>query len=70
MVPKPLRDALRLTAGQELELEVRDGRLEIEIAPTPMRLQGEGIDVYAVTDEPMPVLTAQEVRRVLDQVRR
>jgi AbrB family looped-hinge helix DNA binding protein len=38
VVPKSLRRALGLKPGQALEIRAGDGRLEIEIAPTPMRL--------------------------------
>jgi hypothetical protein len=33
-----LRDAAGISAGAELEIEIRDGRIEIEPAPTPMRV--------------------------------
>jgi AbrB family looped-hinge helix DNA binding protein len=33
VVPKALRDALRLTAGQPLEIAERDGRLETVPVP-------------------------------------
>lgn len=39
VVPKALRLALGLKPGQELEIRAGDGRLEIEIAPTLMRLK-------------------------------
>ena len=42
VVPKPLRLALGLKAGQPLEIVAGDGRLEIEIAATPMKLQKRG----------------------------
>ena len=50
VVPKALRDALGLTAGQVLEIAERDGRLEIVPAPTPMRLVDEGDGVAAIAD--------------------
>lgn len=37
VVPKSLRQALGLKPGQALEIRAGDGRLEIEIASTPMR---------------------------------
>jgi AbrB family looped-hinge helix DNA binding protein len=70
VVPKALRDALGLRPGQILELEVRDGRLVVEITPTPMRLEGEGDRLAAVPLEPVPPLTAEQVRETLEQVRR
>jgi AbrB family looped-hinge helix DNA binding protein len=70
VIPKALRDALGLTAGQPLEITEQDGRLEIVPAPTPMRLVDEGDGVAAVTDADMPVLTAAMVRETLERVRR
>ena len=70
MVPKALRDALGLTAGQALEIAERDGRLEIVPAPTPMRLVDEGDGVAAIADVEMPALTAAMVRETLERIRR
>ncbi len=70
VVPKALRDALGLTAGQVLEIAERDGRLEIVPAPTPMRLADEGDGVAAIADAEMPVLTAAMVRETLERIRR
>ncbi len=50
VIPKALRDALGLTAGQPLEIAERDGRLEIVPAPTPMTLVDEGEGVVAVAE--------------------
>ena len=70
VIPKALRDALGLTPGQPLEIDERDGRLEIVPAPTPMQLVDEGDGVAAVADTDMPVLTADMVRDTLERVRR
>ena len=70
VVPKALRDALGLKAGQALDIRGGDGRLEIEIAPTPMRLVKRGKGVVAVPETKLPVLDADLVRQTLDQVRR
>lgn len=70
VVPKPLRDALGLTAGLALEIRAGDGCLEIEIAPTPMRLKRRGGGVVAVPDAKLPALTADQVRDTLERVRR
>ena len=70
VIPKALRDALGLVPGQPLDVLVRDGRLEIAPAPTPMRLVEEGEGVVAVADVEMPPLTSDLVRDTLEQVRR
>ena len=70
VIPKALRDALGLTAGQPLEISEQDGRLEIVPAATPMRLVDEGDGVAAVADADMPVLTADLVRETLERIRR
>jgi AbrB family looped-hinge helix DNA binding protein len=70
VIPKALRDALGLTAGQPLEIAERDGRLEIVPAATPMRLIDEGGGVAAVAGADMPVLTADMVRDTLERIRR
>lgn len=70
VVPKSLRQALGLKAGQLVEIRATDGRLEIEIAPTPMRLKKRGKGVVAVPDARLPALTAEQVRDTLERVRR
>ena len=70
VVPRPLRQALGLKAGQPLEIRAGDGRLEIEIASTPMQLKRRGKGVVAVPDAELPPLTAAEVRDTLERVRR
>lgn len=70
VVPKPLRQALGLKPGQALDIRAGDGRLEIEIAPTPMRLKKRGKGVVAVPDTRLPALTADQVRDTLERVRR
>jgi AbrB family looped-hinge helix DNA binding protein len=70
VIPKALREALGLRAGQPLEIAERDGRLEIVPAPTPMRLVDEGDGVVAVADIEMPVLTTEMVRDTLERTRR
>jgi len=70
VVPKPLREQLGLIPGQLLEIRAGDGRLEIEVAPTPMRLLKRGKGVAAVPDAELPQLTADQVRDTLERVRR
>ena len=70
VVPKAMRDALGFDPGVPLEISVRDGRLEIEALPTPMRLVEGKRGPVLVPDRRMPALTADDVRDVLEQVRR
>jgi AbrB family looped-hinge helix DNA binding protein len=70
VVPKALRQALGLRAGQALDIRAGDGRLEIEIAPTPMRLTKRGKGLIAVPRGKLPVLTSDQVRDTLERVRR
>ena len=70
VVPKPLREALGLTPGQVLEIRAENGRLEIEVAPTPMTLQKRGKGVVAVPETKLPALTAAHVRDILERTRR
>ena len=70
IIPKPLRDELQLRAGEELEISAVDGRIEIEVPPTPMRLVDRGRGLVAVPDRDLPTLTAEQVREILEQTRR
>lgn len=70
VVPKALREAMGVKPGQELQLELHDGRLEIEVAPTAMHLHGRGRRVVAVPEVELPRLTAEQVRATLEQTRR
>lgn len=69
-MPKPLRQALGLTPGQPLEIRAADGRLEIEIASTPMQLKKRGKGLVAIPEAKLPPLTAEQVRDTLERVRR
>lgn len=70
VVPKPLRDELGLKGGDEVEITARDGRIELEVLPTSMRLEQRGEGVVAVPERELPPLTAEIVRETLERVRR
>lgn len=70
VVPKALREALGVRPGQELEVQVADGRLEIEVPVTPMRLKGRGNSRAAVAARKLPPLTSDQVRETLERIRR
>lgn len=70
MVPKALRHALDLEPVQILQVRAADGRLEIEIAATPMTLRRRGKGVVAIPETKPPTLSAAEVRDTLERIRR
>lgn len=70
VVPKKLRDELNLVPGTRLEITVRNGKLELEPAAARMRLIRRGGGMVATSDEPLPRLNADEVRAVVDSLRR
>jgi AbrB family looped-hinge helix DNA binding protein len=70
IVPKALRDELRLVGGTVLEIRLREGRLEIEPAATPMRLVRRGKRLIATSEDPLPRLDADDVRAVVESQRR
>jgi len=70
VVPKALRDELRLEGGTLVEITLRDGRIELQPVATPMRLVRRSGRLVATTDEPLPRLDADDVRRVVESQRR
>lgn len=70
VVPKALRDALAIGPGARLEIEARDGQLVVEPIPVEVHLQDEGDGPVAVPDRLLPPLTGEQVRDVLESVRR
>jgi len=71
VVPKTIRDELGLAGAAEVEIALVDGRIEIEPAPTEIRLvRGDDGHLIAVAEHALPTLTAERVRELLEQVRR
>jgi len=70
IVPKAIRDALGLVDGTALEIELRDGAVVLEPPPTPVKLVRRGRGVVAEPERPLPKLTAEQVRAVLETGRR
>ncbi len=70
VIPKPIRDEAGLEAGAEVQVELRDGRIEIEPAAVPMRLVKGKAGATIEGDADMPVLTSDAVRDVLERTRR
>jgi AbrB family looped-hinge helix DNA binding protein len=70
VVPKPLREELGLRAGQVLKVRARDRRIEIHPVAAPVQLVERGGLLVAEPEEPLPPLTAQQVRATLEGIRR
>ncbi len=70
VVPKVLRERLGLTGGRAIDIREREGRLEIEPAPTPMKLVKRRGGRVAVPARKLPPLTDEMVRDTLEQLRR
>jgi AbrB family looped-hinge helix DNA binding protein len=70
VVPKRLREELQLQAGVVLEIRAREGRLELEPVAAPMRLVRRGKGLVATTDQPLPRISADDVRAVVESQRR
>lgn len=70
VVPKAMREELGLYGGQEVELTTLDGKLEVAVPPTNLRLERSGRHLVAVPTKRQPKLTAQLVRDTLEKVRR
>lgn len=70
VIPKALRLALGFRPGQILEARASDGRLELEVAATPLELRKRGKGVVAVPGKRLPPLTADQVRETTERIRR
>ncbi|MGQ0733285.1 MAG: AbrB/MazE/SpoVT family DNA-binding domain-containing protein [Acidobacteriota bacterium] len=70
VIPKPLRMRLGLEPGRVVDVRERDGRIEIEAAPTPMTLVRRAGGPVAVPEDALPPLTDDLVRATIDGTRR
>jgi len=70
VIPKPMREELGIDGPTELELTEHDGRLELSVPYMKAHLEvRDGLSVI-VPDEPVPPVTAEMVREVLERVRK
>jgi AbrB family looped-hinge helix DNA binding protein len=70
VIPKAVRTEAGLEAGSEVEIDFRDGKIEIEPRSAAMRLVETVDGVRVEADRDLPPLTSAEVRSVLERVRR
>lgn len=59
-----------LTGGETLEVTVAGGTIELAIAPSEMHLEERDGVLVAVPEEPLPSLTTEAVRGVIESQRR
>ena len=57
-------------SGLRAEVREREGRIEIEVVPTPMVLEGSQDGPVAVAAEELPPLTDRIVRDAIERTRR
>jgi|GEM_PF-1015614 len=69
VIPKQLRSALRLTGGEEVEIELAGERIELTPAPRPTQLH-RGPHGVLTSDIELPSHGPEEVREALVQTRR
>lgn len=70
VVPKALRDELGITGATELEVEARDGVIELAVADLPARIEDRPDGVVITSDAPLKPLTIEDVRSAIDRARR
>ena len=70
VVPKALRDALSLGDGAVVHLRLEDGRIIMEPAPVPKEIVVGPHGPVVRSSEPVPAMTAHDVRAALDDIRR
>ncbi|HTE85321.1 MAG TPA: AbrB/MazE/SpoVT family DNA-binding domain-containing protein [Dehalococcoidia bacterium] len=70
VIPKEIRRQAGLQAGMQLEVRFDAGRIEIEPATLPVRLERRGRWLVAVQEVDVPPLTNEMVNETLDALRR
>jgi AbrB family looped-hinge helix DNA binding protein len=70
VIPKSMRDALGIDGPTELELTEHDGKLELTVPYIKAHLEDRDGHTVIVPDEPVPPLTTELVREVLERVRK
>lgn len=63
VIPSAVRHQAGLQPGVPLEVRWRDGRIEIESAPLPVRLERRGRWLVAIPEDDVPPLTTEVVEQ-------
>lgn len=69
VIPKEVRSALRLSGGEEVEIELAGERIELTPAPRPTQLHEDSHGVLT-SDLELPPHGPEEVREALERARR
>jgi AbrB family looped-hinge helix DNA binding protein len=69
VVPKAVRDEARLLPGTRIEIRCRNGVVEIEPTPLPVRLRKRGGLTVASPKQPVRSLRAHEVEDTRRRIR-
>ena len=70
VIPKELRQEAGLQPGTELEIRWRQGLIEIEPAPLPVKLRRRGRFLVAMPNQPIEHLTNETAERTRRQLTR
>lgn len=70
VIPKSIRQRLGLTGGQTVDVRLREGKIEIEPAPTPLKLVERKGGPVAIPEQALPPLTDEIVRETIERTRR
>lgn len=70
VIPKEIRREAGLRPGMLLDVRLREGRIEIEPAPLPVKLVRKGKLLVAVAAKDVPTLTSETVERTRRAIRR
>lgn len=70
VIPKEIRRDAGLKPGMPLHVRWREGLIEIEPAPLPVKLAKKGQLLVAIPSKETPPLRSETVERTRDQIRR
>jgi AbrB family looped-hinge helix DNA binding protein len=69
VIPKALRERAALTPGMELDVEYKDGKIEIEPASKQVQVRKVGSVLVAVAPRGTAPLRAGTVRQIVEEAR-
>lgn len=69
VIPKPLRERLNLKPGSKLEAKIENGHFIADPITPKVYLKEQGGRLLAASDEPMPIVSQEELLELIDQSR-